>query len=285
MSSGHHLFFDNDWRFGDVTATLLQPVVCWMAQMIDFDLPDGVLALRISAHKFDQIFHAIENLDPMLFLSGLFEDSTLDKLKDTLQGFRRWDLYSQGPDCLDGRQPITDGIRALVTRKMQEVAGNRKCQRLLSILLAKMETILRGWMRRWERGEEKVAWEYFEDWKRLSWQEQPDDLYLDDFPRWKDEVLQKLNQLVDEYERERTVEEERKNGCDKKEKFEWVVDSSCRQHIGGPTSCDRRFSHDIPPDLPSTLFESDFCSSTVAILRTALLRVYKGHRLLYLEAA
>ena len=104
---------------------------------------------------------------------------------------------------------------------------------------------------------------------------------VQEYQKWlylTEEVVPKLNQLVDEYERERIVEEKRKI-YEEKEKTEWIYIV-----LGGP-SCDRRYSHYIPPDLPSTLFESDFCSSTVAILRTALLRLYKGYRLLNLQAA
>ena len=43
------------------------------------------------------------------------------------------------------------------------------------------------------------------------------------------------------------------------------------------TPTDRKITHDIPPDIPDTLFEADFCSATVAVLRMALTPCPKEH--------
>ena len=83
-----------------------------------------------------------------------------------------------------------------------------------------------------------------------------------------------LEALLEGLERDRKEKQKRQQAL--------IISGRCNKtHLherrnGGPTACDRRFSHDIPPDLPSTLFESDFSSSTVAILRSALLRFLKA---------
>ena len=213
---------------------------------------------------------------------------------DIFRVFDQWDFLGRRTTWLEDEQSFTDRIRALCTSKQQELARDWGCQSLPRSLLADMELILRDWEERlakergkkWEKEWEKWREEAQEKGRRYRWTLE----HVLEYQAWlclEEKLILKLNRLVDGYEREKTVEENRKRYEEKKkiESSHWAARASCKQLIGGLTSCDRRFSHDIPPDLPSTLFESDFCSSTVAVLRTALLRLYKGYRLLNLQAA
>ena len=255
----------------------------------------------LSAFQIDSIINLVANLDSTPSNSRLDESSQLVSQNDILSVFRRWDCHRQRPACLEGRQPILDGIRAVCIYKEQEVAGDRECQILLHSLFADMGLILSEWEEERDLQDPLAPWRdkwmLTQEWrlpKRI--QENQEWLWLpaEVIPS-SNLLVDKLNKLVDKYEREKTVEERIKQHIEKEnigwdpwvqDEIEFIV---LKQFIlvqnGGPTLCDRRFSHDIPPDLPSTLFESDFCSSTVAILRAALLRFYKGYRLLNLQAA
>ena len=92
--------------------------------------------------------------------------------------------------------------------------------------------------------------------------------------------MKEQEQLIEDMKRR---EEEYMQALKKQEQLQNVVEQSrliSRASAGqgdiAPLLCDRRISHDIPPDIPDTLFESDFSISTIAVLRTAMLRMYKG---------
>ena len=198
--------------------------------------------------------------------------------------FFRWGFHNECPVNPEGWQEMTERIRAICTKKKQEVAGDRECQLLLQRVFLDIELTMRELVQK--HVELQRSWQLKGrmldgDSSLLTTLSMGAYLWREDWFFREEE--RHLNRLVDEYEREKIVEERKKEKRREEIELSHGVARASREHQ--PTSCDRRFSHDIPPDLPSTLFESDFCSATVAILRTPLLRVYKGYRLLNLQAA
>ena len=85
--------------------------------------------------------------------------------------------------------------------------------------------------------------------------------------------LQQLKELISKVQREKERERERKR--ERRATMRSLQRGALRNFDATPTN--RRFTHDIPPDIPDTLFEADFCSATVAVLRMALTPCLREH--------